>query len=736
MANRGTIQPMDEQAASFLCRGELYQPATVFIERMALCQVSESRFDQLVIDRCRLARRKMDKKGANRRLLQGWLKSAAETLDLLQLRTSSWIERFVAPLGRRPKVGPKVSQSTACYRDIRLSTDPGLERRMEDVGADSLAAMDDVLDLTFEGPMEIDPVPPVLEDPLPVVSASSLPQRPIRKTASPIRVPAADKVSVGEDFIQPSRAKSKACNRPSRSTQRTSPRRRSPRKSVRSQSSTQSSAKVPSVPTRRSSPRKRPHSQSSGPVAKKSTLTVDESPSSRVVSSAPSNKGGILVEVSSPGPAPKNRSTRPRRCWIPDCPADVRYAKPHAFMCHLPGIVDERLPPASIAVLRGRKEALLQAAVWLLRRAVSDLEDLVEYVRMQHLLESEKVSISDSQIVAMRAFCGYLSTPCPDIFTMDPVNSIAVLTHWKVVLLIAARIPVVERDYWRSLYPIPEEVGIRTPRAFDAHFHFDRTLKAMGLPLNSTFEAVLDGTPMDKGKEIVVAGTCASYCDPETYPTRESLSTLPTDMAIAVGIHPKKRYNGSELDKVIRKLKELVRLPRVVAVGEFGLDHSVPVEFWHHQMVMLEKILPLVEPRHVVVLHCRGLAGDSGTEAYLLLLHFVKKAVPEDQRIYLHCFNGDSYVRDQWSSAFRNLYFGFTSMAAKFTPVQIRALKGINPERLFLETDAPYFNRPEHQWSAPNQLYWTAEAVAQHLNFKAVSLLNATVTNAQRLFQQ
>ncbi|XP_033731240.1 uncharacterized protein LOC117341721 [Pecten maximus] len=125
---------------------------------------------------------------------------------------------------------------------------------------------------------------------------------------------------------------------------------------------------------------------------------------------------------------------------------------------------------------------------------------------------------------------------------------------------------------------------------------------------------------------------------------------------------------------------------------------------------MLEKILPLVEPRHVLVLHCRGMSGDSGAEAYLLLLHYVKKAVPEDQRIYLHCFNGDSYVREQWSSAFRNLYFGFTSMAAGFTPPQVRALKWVNPERVLLETDAPYFNRSGRKWSAPNQLYWTAEA--------------------------
>ncbi|XP_033747059.1 uncharacterized protein LOC117332283 [Pecten maximus] len=184
----------------------------------------------------------------------------------------------------------------------------------------------------------------------------------------------------------------------------------------------------------------------------------------------------------------------------------------------------------------------------------------------------------------------------------------------------------------------------------------------------------------------------------------DSLKTLPADMEVAVGVHPKKRYSSSEFDRVIRKLKDLVRQRRATAVDEVGFDHSVPPEYWHQQVVVLEKILPLVEPRHVLVLHCRGISGDSGAEAYLLRLHYVKKAVPEDQRIYLHCFNGDSYVRDQWSSAFRNLYFRFTSMAAGFTPPQIRALKWINPERVLLETDAPYFTRSGRKWSALKQL--------------------------------
>ncbi|OWF50804.1 putative deoxyribonuclease TATDN2 [Mizuhopecten yessoensis] len=149
-------------------------------------------------------------------------------------------------------------------------------------------------------------------------------------------------------------------------------------------------------------------------------------------------------------------------------------------------------------------------------------------------------------------------------------------------------------------------------------------------------------------------------------------------MEIAVGVHPKHQYSQDQFKRVVQELCQLIKLPHVGAVGEIGLDHSVPRERWAQQSVMLKKILLLVEPRHVLVIHFRGITGDSGAEAYLLLLYYVKKAVRPDQRINLHCFSGDSYVRDQWTSAFSQLYFGFTSMAAKFNNQQSKAIRG-NP---------------------------------------------------------
>ncbi|XP_021353774.1 putative deoxyribonuclease TATDN2 [Mizuhopecten yessoensis] len=391
----------------------------------------------------------------------------------------------------------------------------------------------------------------------------------------------------------------------------------------------------------------------------------------------------------------------------------------------------------AVRKLRGREAALMQAAVWLLRRPVGHLGDLREFVDMQHLLTTkEGVNITDSQTVAMRAFSSYLGEPVQVKYTVDPVNSIAALIHWKAVMLMLARMTSSEREYWRTQFPIPEEVARARPRAFDSHFHLDRTLRAMGLPKDTTFQSLLARSPMEPGKEIEVVGTCACYCDPVTYPTKEHLATLPEDMEVAVGVHPKHQYSQEQFNRVVQELRQLILLPRVGAVGEIGLDHSVPREQWAQQSVMLEKILQLVEPRHVLVLHCRGITGDSGAEAYLLLLYYVKKAVRPDQRIHLHCFSGDSYVRDQVTSAFSQLYFGFTSMAAKFNNQQSQAVRGINSERVLLETDAPYFARPGTKCSAPNQLFRTASSLARYCKMNPESLLATSVQNARRLYRR
>ena len=80
----------------------------------------------------------------------------------------------------------------------------------------------------------------------------------------------------------------------------------------------------------------------------------------------------------------------------------------------------------------------------------------------------------------------------------------------------------------------------------------------------------------------------------------------------AVGIHPKSA--GALTDEVRHQLSALLRSPFVVGLGEVGLDHSVL-------------------PRHVLVLHSRGMRGQSSDEAFGSMLYQLISSVPSEQRI-------------------------------------------------------------------------------------------------------
>ena len=109
-----------------------------------------------------------------------------------------------------------------------------------------------------------------------------------------------------------------------------------------------------------------------------------------------------------------------------------------------------------------------------------------------------------------------------------------------------------------------------------------------------------------------------------------------------------------------------------MAFGEIGLDHSEPMKFWANQVELLQKLLPFLEDRHVLVIHCRGMHGDCGTEAFLLLLHFLRKYVRSHQPVHLHCFTGNKYVVERWLEVFPRTFFGITNLVNKFDDHQIQ----------------------------------------------------------------
>ena len=65
----------------------------------------------------------------------------------------------------------------------------------------------------------------------------------------------------------------------------------------------------------------------------------------------------------------------------------------------------------------------------------------------------------------------------PEVFSIEPANSQAVLLHWRVLLVVFACLSDLDRQELIDRYPINSEwIDDILSKAIDSHFHLDRSL--------------------------------------------------------------------------------------------------------------------------------------------------------------------------------------------------------------------------------------------------------------------
>jgi TatD DNase family protein len=201
------------------------------------------------------------------------------------------------------------------------------------------------------------------------------------------------------------------------------------------------------------------------------------------------------------------------------------------------------------------------------------------------------------------------------------------------------------------------------------------------------------------------------------------------DVYCSVGTHPHNAHE--ELDIPLEKLIELTRHPKVVAVGEAGLDyyykHSTPEAqaegFRRHIAAARETGLPLE-------IHTRD--ADDDTIAILEDEH-AKGAFPA----VLHCFTGGRKL------AMRALDLGlYVSFSGVITFKKNDALREIARDvpldRLMVETDAPFL-APDPFRGKRNEPSYVARTAAALATIKGISneeLARATSDNFFRLYKK
>jgi TatD DNase family protein len=275
------------------------------------------------------------------------------------------------------------------------------------------------------------------------------------------------------------------------------------------------------------------------------------------------------------------------------------------------------------------------------------------------------------------------------------------------------------------------------PQVYDNHFHLDRTSKWIwDRETGHTVEDLLayslsksvDYKPYVK---VDVVGGIIMYSEPKNYPKPQF--DLQGPWRVAVGVHPK-RFD-TLTTKRLTALNQLLRHPKVVALGECGLERTIPANHWPRQDEVFKKIIKIAKADRPIILHLRGPIGDVyGTDVSSRCRDIMRKFCSWAQRIHVHCFKGTVEMVEDWLSDFPNAYFGVTAAVQSFDPAEIAGLKAIPRDRLLLETDSPYLPPGRAAVNTPAYLRDVAAYVMSYLDHRPEELYRLTLENARTIY--
>ncbi len=201
-----------------------------------------------------------------------------------------------------------------------------------------------------------------------------------------------------------------------------------------------------------------------------------------------------------------------------------------------------------------------------------------------------------------------------------------------------------------------------------------------------------------------------------------------------VGIHPHEASNAA--DEQLRDIATLAEHPKVVAIGEIGLDYHYDFSPRERQKAILkDQILIAVQKGLPIVVHTRESLQDT-----LAVVDACMRECPawridaSNYRGVFHCFTGNvDEAKEVLSRRFLVSYPGIVTF--KNSPV-VETLRSVGAENILLETDAPYMapvplrgkkNEPAH-------LIYTARKTSEILGIRESELARITSANAVSLF--
>jgi len=252
----------------------------------------------------------------------------------------------------------------------------------------------------------------------------------------------------------------------------------------------------------------------------------------------------------------------------------------------------------------------------------------------------------------------------------------------------------------------------------DSHCHLDMLDLE---PFGGRVEGVLDAA----GEQDIGHFLCVSI-NLEDYPGMLALAESHAQVSVSVGLHPNEQ-GGHDPDT--DELVELANHPKVVAIGETGLDYFRSEGDLDWQRDRFRRHIAAAKlANKPLIIHSRDAKEDT--------LEILESEGASEAGGVMHCFTGD------WDMAERamalNFHISFSGIVTfKSAQVLQEVATKMPADRMLVETDCPYLAPVPHR-GKPNQpafVRHVAEYVAELRGESYEQVAANTTENFRKLFK-
>ncbi|WP_394581585.1 TatD family hydrolase [Cytobacillus firmus] len=250
---------------------------------------------------------------------------------------------------------------------------------------------------------------------------------------------------------------------------------------------------------------------------------------------------------------------------------------------------------------------------------------------------------------------------------------------------------------------------------FDTHAHLNAE------QYNEDLQEVIDRALSEGISNIVVVGF-----DRLTIEKAMELTEKYEFIYASVGWHPVDAIDMTEED--LLWIEELSSHPKVVALGEMGLDYywdkspkDIQKEVFRKQIRLAKKVkLP-------IVIHNRDATAD--------IVEILKEEGAGEVGGIMHCFSGSPEIAQECVDM--NFYISLGGPVTFKNAKKPKEVADVIPlEKLLIETDCPYLTPHPHRGkrNEPSYVKLVAEQIAGIKGLSTEEVAQATTENAKKLF--